>query len=193
MTVKGTNSIYVFPVDANGRAGNPTITQAPGPALPGFFGFTFQNESLLVTEIFGIATSIPAGGRGAVSSMSVSGAGSLYPISSDVGDGGTAACWIALEPTAGQYAYVSNNLSASISSYAVGRRNGVTLVAASAASASGPNDLATAAEGGASFLYVVEAGTGTVGVFQINLTNGSLTPLAAASGLPSTAQGMAAY
>ena len=42
VTVKGTNTIYAFPVDANGRAGNPTITQAPGPALPSYLGFTFK-------------------------------------------------------------------------------------------------------------------------------------------------------
>jgi len=196
VTVKGTNTIYVFPVDANGVAGNPTVTQAPGQvlpsALPGFFGFTFiRNSTMLVTELFGTATSIPVGGRGAVSAFGINGDGSLHPIVQDVGDGGTAACWIALEPIAGQYAYVANNLSASISSYAVGTR--ITLVAAVAAAASGPNDLATAAENGASFLYAVEGGTGNVGVFQINLTNGSLTPLTAASGLPPTAQGLAAF
>jgi hypothetical protein len=44
------------------------------------------------------------------------------------------------------------------------------------------------------FLSVVEAGTGKVGAFQINLTNGSLTPLPAASGLPSVSdQGLAAF
>lgn len=195
VTVKGTNAIYAFPVDANGNAGSPTVTQAPGPALPGFFGFTFtRNGIFLVTELFGTAASIPAGGRGALSSFALSETdGSLNPISSDVGDGGTAACWIALEPTAGQYAYVSNNLSASISSYALGRQGSVTLVAPDAATASGPNDLATAAEGGASFLYVVEAGTGNVGAFQINLANGSLAPLNVATGLPSAAQGLAAY
>ncbi len=192
VTVKGTNTIYAFPVDARGFAGNPTITQAPGPALPSYFGFTFKNETLLVAELFGTATSIPAGGRGALSSFLVSG-GSLDPINSDAGDGGTAACWIALEPIAGQYAYVSNNLSASISSYAPGRQGNATLVASVAAPASGPNDLATAAEGGISFLYAVEGGAGNVGAFQINLTNGSLIPLTAASGLPSTAQGLAAY
>jgi len=196
VTVKGTNTIYVFPVEANDKPGNPKIMQAPGPALPSFFGFTFdKHEHLLVTELFGTATTIPAGGKGAVSSFSVAESGGLASISSHVGDGGTAACWIALEPTAGKYAYVANNLSASISSYAVGTNGSVTLIAAVAAAASGPNDLATAAEAGASFLYVVEAGTGTVGAFQINLTNGSLIPLSAASGLPSTAgaQGLAAF
>jgi 6-phosphogluconolactonase (cycloisomerase 2 family) len=195
VTVKGTNTIYVFPVDKNGSADAPTLTQAPGPALPTFFGFTFdKHENLLVTEFFGTATSIPAGGKGAVSSFAINLTGGLSSISSHVADGGTAACWIALEPTAGKFAYVSNNLSASISSYAVGTNGSVTLLAATAASATGPNDLATATEGVASFLYVVEAGTGTVGAFQVNLTNGSLIPLAAVSGLPTiAAQGLAAF
>jgi hypothetical protein len=195
VTVKGTNAIYVFPVGKNGRAGTPIISQAPGPALPTFFGVTFdKNGHLLVTELFGTGTAIPTGGAGAVSSFTVSKAGSLSSISSDVGDLGTAACWIALEPTTGKYAYVSNNLSASISSYSVGTNGSLTLLAATAAIGSGPNDLATAEEGGASFLYVVDAGNGTVGAFQIDLTNGSLVPLSAASGLPATgAQGLAAY
>ena len=42
VTVKGTNTIYVFPVGENGRAGSPTTTQAALPALPSFFGLTFD-------------------------------------------------------------------------------------------------------------------------------------------------------
>ena len=195
VTVKGTNTIYVFPVNNVGRLGYPTVTQAPGPALPTFFGFAFDNnEHLLVTELFGTATSIPKGGAGAVSSFQVGKVGSLLPISSHVADGGTAACWIALEPITGNFAYVSNNLSASISSYSVATDGSVTLIDGTAAVGAGPNDLAMATEGGASFLYVVDAGNGTVGAFQVNLTNGSLTPLTEGSGLPtSAAQGIAAY
>ena len=195
VTVKGTSTIYVFPVEENERAGKPDMSQAPGPGLPSFFGFTFdKNDHLLVTELFGTATAIPTGGAGAVSSFSVTEDGDLPTISAHIGDGGTAACWIALEPTAGKYAYVSNNLSASISSYSVGTNGSLTLLAGTAAAASGPNDLATAAEGSASFLYVVAAGTGTVGAFQVNLTNGSLIPLSGGTGLPTAdAQGLAAF
>jgi 6-phosphogluconolactonase (cycloisomerase 2 family) len=196
VTVKGTNTIYVFPVDKAGKAGDqPTVTQAPGPALPTFFGFTFdRNENLLVTELFGSATAIPAGAQGAVSSFQVTNNGQLVPISSHVADGGTAACWIALEPIAGKFAYVSNNLSASISSYSVGNNGAVTLLNGVAASGSGPNDLATAKEGSNGFLYVLNAGVGTVGAFQIN-SNGSLTPITGGGGLPvnRSAQGLAAF
>ena len=70
----------------------------------------------------------------------------------------------------------------------------MTLLNGTAASGSGPNDVATAQEGSASFLYVVDAGTGTVGAFRINL-DGSLTALVGGSGLPvnRSAQGIAAY
>jgi len=196
VTVKGTNTIYVFRVDDDGRAVDPEITQAPGPALPSFFGFTFdRHENLLVTELFGSATTLPKGGAGALSSFRVSHDGDLTAISSDVNDGGTAACWIALEPITGRFAFVANNLSASISSYSVSNAGTVTLINGVAASGAGPNDLAIATEGGASFLYAVDAGSGTVGAFQINLVDGSLTPLTGGMGLPAgrSAQGLAAY
>jgi 6-phosphogluconolactonase (cycloisomerase 2 family) len=197
VTVKGTNTIYVFPIDKDGMAGNqPTITQAPGPALPTYFGFTFdRNENLLVAELFGTATSIPKGGAGAVSSFKVNNNGQLVQISSDVADGGTAACWIALEPIAGRFAYVSNNLGDfRISSYTVADSGVVTLLNGTAATGAGPNDLATAAEGSNSFLYVVNAATGTVGAFRINI-DGSLTAITGGGGLPAgrSAQGLAAF
>jgi len=195
VTVKGTNSIYVFPVGENGRVGSPRITQAPGPSLPTYFGFTFdKNDHLLLSEAFGASPTIPAGGTGAVSSFTVTGTGNLHTISADVGDGGTADCWVALEPSRGKYLYASNNLSASVSSYSVGSNGSLTLLAPIAVAANGPNDLATAQEGGASFLYVIEALSGTVGAYQINLANGSLTAITGGSGLPTVgATGLAAY
>src|SRR5215472_5172344 len=122
--------------------------------------------------------------QGAVSSFTVGNLGGLTAISSHVADGGTAACWIALEPTNGKFAYVANNLSASISSYAVASNGAVTLLSGTAALGTGPNDLAAVTENGSSFLYVVDAGTGTVGAFQINLSNGALSAISGGGGLP---------
>jgi 6-phosphogluconolactonase len=195
VTVKGTNTIYVFRIDEDGRANDhPTVTQAPGPALPSFFGFGFDKKGrLLATELFGSATSIPALAQGALSSFTITNNGHLSPISSHVGDGGTAACWIALEPITGRFAYVANNLSSSISSYTVGNNGVVTLLNGVAATSGFPNDLAVAREGSNSWLYVVEAGTGTVGAFRIN-GNGSLTAITGGGGLPVRAlEGLAAF
>ncbi len=196
VTVKGTNSIYVFRVDDDGRAVDPEITQATPPAVPSFFGFTFdRHENLLVTELFGSGTTIPTGGAGALSSFRISHDGDLTAISSHVNDGGTAACWIALEPITGRFAYVANNLSASISSYSVSNAGTVTLLNGTAGSPAAPNDLAVATEGGSSFLYAVDAASGTVDAFRISLTDGSLTALTGGMGLPAnrSAQGLAAY
>jgi 6-phosphogluconolactonase len=195
VTVKGTNSIYVFPVQIDGTAGSPTITQAPGPALPTYFGFTFDlNSHMLMTETFGAATAIPTGAAGAVSSFYVQAPGSLQLISADVGDNGTAACWILLDRVAGKYAFVSNNLSNTISSYSVTSTGAVNLLNQNAAATSGPNDLAEAVDTGQGYLYVVNAATGTVGAYQIN-SDGSLTSLGNSTGLPvnTSAQGIAAY
>jgi 6-phosphogluconolactonase (cycloisomerase 2 family) len=207
VTVKGTNTIYVFPIDKNGTADAPTITQAPGPALPSFFGFTFDKKGhLLVTELFGSATTIPQGGAGALASFNITPNGQLARISADpalagVPDGGTAACWTALEPINGRFAFVANNLPDSqgvfrISSYAVGNNGVVTLANGTAAQGAGPNDLAVAVEGHTSFLYVVNAGTpggATVGAFRIN-GDGSLTAINGGAFPPgSVPQGLAAF
>lgn len=196
VAVKGTNAFYVFQIDERGAAGDqPTITQAPGPALPTPFGFAFDRRGhLLVTETFGSATSIPAGGQGALSSFTITANGHLTPISSHVADGGTAACWIALDPLTDKFAYVTNNLSASISSYTIATNGTVTLLSGVAAPGSGPSDLAVAVEGRTSFLYAVNAGTGTVGAYRIN-GDGSLTAVQGDGGLPAgrSAQGLAAY
>ena len=164
VTVKGTNEIYVFPVGGRGGTGVPTVTQAPGPALPTFFGLTFdKKQHMILTEAFGQSPSIPAPGTGAVSTFAITkagiNAGNLRQISASIGDGGTAACWVALEPTMGRFAYVANNLSNSISSYSVARNGSVTLLAAIAAVVNGPNDLAVVSDGRASFLYDSTAAT----------------------------------
>jgi len=127
-----------------------------------------------------------------MSSFAITSDGRLQPISSHVNDGGTAACWIALDPISGRYGYVTNNLSNSISSYAIGTNGVVSLLNGVAASASAPNDLAVAVEGNTGYLYAVNAGTGTVGAFRIN-GDGSLTPLIGGSGLGGRPQGLAAF
>jgi DNA-binding beta-propeller fold protein YncE len=193
VTVKATNKIYVFPVGENGA---PMVTQAPGPALPTYFGFAFdQHGHMILTEPFGQATGIPMGGAGAVSSFTITEAGALQQISASIGDGGTAACWVALEPITGRYVYVSNNLGDSrISAYSVAEDGSLSLLAAIAASGNGPNDLTVVRERRGSFLYVLNSGDGTVAPFQINLADGSLTPLPAVGGLPNGgAAGLAAY
>lgn len=196
VTVKGTNSIYVFPVDDAGRAGPPTITQVGNPNQPTPFGFAFDKRGLLiVAEPFGATPTIPAVPFSAVSSFAINDDGSLAEISASVPNGQGTSCWIALDPSS-RYAYVSNNATSNISSYTIGGDGSLILLAAVAAGGAGtlPNDLAVASDWFRSFLYVLNSGTGTVGAFRIN-ANGSLTSLGTVGGLPvdAGAQGLAAY
>jgi len=201
VTVKGTNSIYVFPVGLfDGKPGTPTITKAAGPTQPTYFGFAFDFlDRLIVAEPFGTTATIPAQPDSAVSSFGIGFNGALHEISTDVPNGQGLSCWVVY---AGEYAYISDNGTGgiggmgNISAYKVGLNGSVTLVSASAAEVSHPNDMGLATDqfGIPRFLYVLEGGSGSVGAMQIN-SNGSLTPLQTVTGLPVSAgaQGLAAY
>jgi len=194
VTVKGTNSIYVFPFD--GKApGAPTITQAPGPTIPTYFGFSFDDAGhLIVAEPFGTAHSIPAAGASAVSSFTITRRGDLIPISTDVANAQALSCWVAIDPITQRYAYIDNNGSNNISSYTIGHDGSLTLLQANAATGSGGNDMAVARDRGGAFLYALNATNGKVGAWTIN-HDGSLTSIGAVTGLPAAAgaQGLAAY
>jgi hypothetical protein len=194
VTVKGTNTIYQFPVRGLGKLGPANVWKAQGPTQPTYFGFSFDKEGhLIVTEPFGASTTIPAGGASSVSSFTMRKNSGLSPISLDVPNGQTASCWVAIEPFTKRYAYISNNISSTISVYSIADDGSLTKLAPIAA-ANHPNDLAVATDSGASFLYVLNSGAGTVGAFAIN-ADGSLTSLGESGGLPADAgaQGLAAY
>lgn len=195
VTVKSTNTIYVFPVGADGRVGTPRLTQAQGPNQPTYFGFAFDRAGhMIVTEPFGESLTIPNPAASTVSSFAITGTGNLQVISASIANGQGTSCWVVLDPKTGKYAYTSNNASSNISTYSVGSDGSLTLLAAGSAIASKPNDLAAALQGDTSFLYSLDGGDGTVSAFQIN-GDGSLTSLGTVAGLPvvSGAQGLAAY
>jgi 6-phosphogluconolactonase (cycloisomerase 2 family) len=194
VTVKGTNSIYVFPLNNDGTPGEPTVTQAEGPNQPTYFGFAFDSDAnLIVSEPFGATAAIPAAPFSAVSSFAIDGDGDLEAISSGVPNGRGTACWVAIDPDK-QWAYVANNATSDVSSYEIGNDGSLTLLEAIAGEAELPNDMATASNGDDSFLYVLDSGSGTVGAFAIN-DDGSLTAIGSVGGLPvdAGAQGLAAY
>lgn len=207
VSVKGTNSIHVFPVDCYGAIGEATVTRAPAGTLPTYFGFGFDRHGhLIVSEPFGTAASIPAGGTSAVSSFKIRPDGRLKAISRTVANGETATCWVAIDPRSGRYAYTANNGTNNISVYSIsgGGKLAHLAGATEALPAEGsepahPNELATALDededgGETSFLYSMNAGTGQISMFRI-LDNGTLEPLGEVGGLPADAgaQGLAAY
>jgi 6-phosphogluconolactonase len=53
VTERGTNSIVLYPVSADGQLGEPGVTSSSGPTP---YGFAFAREALIVTEAFGAET-----------------------------------------------------------------------------------------------------------------------------------------
>jgi 6-phosphogluconolactonase len=200
VTVKGTNSIYVFPYGF-GYLGNPTIfafkDHEDVQVQPTYFGFTFDDSGkFIVTEPFGTSATIPHGGSSAISSFSIGNDGTLSPIDSHVADGQTASCWLALDPISKLYLYSTNNVSGTISSFTVSDGN-ITLVKGDEQTLPGPNDAVAVKDGNASYLYVVASGAGEVYAYHINADSmGGLSLIGTYTGLPTaeaTGQGIAAY
>jgi 6-phosphogluconolactonase (cycloisomerase 2 family) len=184
VTEKATNVIGTYTVGAGGLATGPNAQPSAG-ATP--FGFAFgRNGTLVVSEAFGGG---PDGS--ALSSYRASPVGALSVISPSVGTTETAACWVVITGD-GRFAYTSNTGSGTISGYRLSRAGELSLLDANGVTATtmaGPIDLALTRND--RFLYSLDSGAGTISAFRVK-ADGSLVPLAGASGLPAGANGLAA-
>ena len=186
VTEKNTNRLTSYRVRPDGSIGTPIVTASPGQTP---FGFAFNRRNrLLVTEAVGGAP-----GASTVSSYRFSQADPARPVvaSASVPDTQGAACWIAITPN-GRYAYVANTGSSSVSSYRIapaGQIELVNAVAGQTGAGSAPADAAISGEG--RHLYVRNGRTFTVSSFTIE-HDGTLTAAPLATGLPTTAVGLAA-
>jgi 6-phosphogluconolactonase len=179
VTDRGENEILVFSVDKDGLPSTNPVTSTSEGIAP--FGFVFDQSSsvLLVSEA----------GSGAVSSYRILSDNALEVLDASVENMQLATCWIA-ENRRG-FVYTANTASDTISAYDAGSGDGpLELLDEVAGTGNAPIDLITTGNG--RFLYVLNAGDGTVGMFQIR-ADGSLRDLGTIDGLPSpSAQGIAA-
>jgi len=184
VTERATNRIVTFEIDRDGVPGVAQVHPSNG-VTP--FGFAFgKRDQLFVSEAFGGAP-----GAGAASSYEIGDQGVLTTISASVGTTQTAACWLAITPD-GRFAYVTNAGSGSISGYRIDfdgqidlldedGRTGVT------GNGSAPIDLTVTGNG--RFVYSLNSGAHSIGAFRVS-SDGSLTPLPFAGGLPVGANGL---
>lgn len=165
----GENNIHVFSVDRNGLPSLEPVTSPSVGIVP--FGFIFDRRGhLLVSEA----------GSGAVTSYKILPDNSLQVISPSVENNQRATCWITANSRG--FVYTANTGSDTISAYKLHSGSGrLMLLDETAGSGDKPIDMTTAGNG--RFLYVLNAGNGTVGMFRIN-PDGSLTDLGAIVGLP---------
>ena len=149
------NRLETLPLDAIGRPGAPVITASSG-AVPFGFGITHRGD-IVVSEA----------GASTVSSYRLGRNGALGAITSSLGVGFGAACWVAVSPD-GRYAY-TGNASGSISGFAIGRDGALTAIGTTPMAA--PRDLDFDASG--RYLQAVSA-AGQVSSYRVG-GDGSLT------------------
>lgn len=174
VTEKGTQLIDTYHLDPAGYATGP-VRHASIGVTP--FGFSVTRGGYAV---------VSAAGSGSVASYDIERNQDLTPIS-NVPLGQTASCWLVTTGD-GRYAYTANAGSSTISSLRVTADGQTQLINPIAAAVSAPLDLALTAN--SKFLYVRE-GNGAVSGFRIS-PDGSLSSIGAVTGLPPSAQGIAA-
>jgi 6-phosphogluconolactonase (cycloisomerase 2 family) len=168
VTERAANAIDTFTVRA-GYAGDATSHPSAG-TVP--YGFDFDRRGTLV---------VSEAASGSASSYDV--APGFRNLTAALGDTQSAACWLVVS---GDYAWVVNAASASISNYRIANDGSLTLVdAVAAATGAGPTDAAVSPDGGSLHVRMRD---GSVASFTI-APDGSLT--SAGSAFVSAAFGVA--
>ncbi len=188
-----TSEIHVWALDGRGR---PSVEATVNPSAGGGpFGFTFSRKKYLVVgELFGV---MPPGtaGAGAVSSYSIADDGTLEPISASVQNRQSGVCWMVSD--GGRFVYTTNTNSGTMTAYRVRKNGRLNQLAGNGISfrfPRPPNALPIDVASADGFIYTLNTGTGTVGIFSRSRGSGQLTFLGEAGGLPPLAglQGIAA-
>jgi len=172
VTERATNNIDVFQVQADGTLA-PIVVNTD--SQPGAFSVTFApNGAALVSETG------PAGSSDAstISSYSILANGTLSPISAGVATLGNANCWNAATPN-GRWVYVSNAASSTISGFHIGTDGSLTPIGSTVLgiNPTGAVNLDIAVTADSQFLYSLNSGNGTIGVFAIEQEGGALVNL----------------
>jgi 6-phosphogluconolactonase (cycloisomerase 2 family) len=179
------SQIDSFTVGSDGlltpASGSPYDAQAFSPPQGyGQLGSEFSPTN--PNELFVSDAHTAAGGAafpGLVSSFVDAADGTLTPVGAPVANDGGASCWVEISHD-GDFIFVVNTASASISSYSIGDGGALTFLQSTGAGqiGAGAEDARLSPDG--STLWVVESGADAVTGFSVN--GGSLTPLSAAAG-----------
>lgn len=170
---KNTQTLDSYRVLDHGLTAGPVPHPSNG-VVP--YGFTFTGrDELLVTEA----------GADAVSSYDLDW-NAFDLVSPSVPSEGAAPCWITATPS-GEFAYASNAHIGTIAGFRVGREGALTFLGLTMTPSIPVLDMAAASH----FVYALAAGTNQILAYRVE-GDGSLSPVAGASGLPATALGLAA-
>jgi 6-phosphogluconolactonase len=184
VTDRGTNSIILYPVGADGLLRAPQAHASSGPTP---YGFAFAgDDTLVVTEAFGAEV-----GKAAASSYHLEN-GRVSPQTRSLGNGRSEICW-AVTTKDGRFAFTTNFADGAVSRYAVAPGGELVLEDAVAGAAregeTGLRDEDLTADD--RYLYAVDADSQRVVGWAVG-GDGSLSLVGAWDGLPATVAGLAA-
>jgi 6-phosphogluconolactonase len=172
VTERATDNIDVFQVQANGTLGQIVVNT---DSEPGAFSVSFSPSGAALVSETG-----PAGGSNAstISSYSVLANGTLSAINAGVPTLGNANCWNVATPN-GRWVYVSNAASSTISGFHIGTDGSLTPIGATVLgiNPTGAVNLDIAVSADSQFLYSLNSGNGTIGIFAIEQQGGTLVNL----------------
>ena len=124
-------------------------------------------------------TAIVAEASGSLSSYNYGADNDLISVSSVIGNGQQATCWIV---AIDDFAYSANTVSGTLSLYNVKRNGEINLLNAQAANVGAPIDFGVTED--ERFMYVVSSTEGGVQGFRVNPNTGALISLGTFAGLP---------
>jgi 6-phosphogluconolactonase len=184
VTERGTDSIVIYEVGADGGLGEPATHPSAGPTP---YGFAFTSRgTLVVTEAFGAQT-----GKAAASSYVLDN-GSVSSVTRSVGNGRSEICWAVVSKD-DRYAFTTNFADGAVSRWAIAPDGRIDLDDAVAAVAvegqPGLRDEDLSADG--RFLYAIDADSQRIFGWAVG-DGGSLEPLGSWPGVPATVAGLAA-
>ncbi len=186
VTERLTSRINTYTVGDDGLTSGPTLHPANGVGPVGFD--IAKRNRVVVSNGF-----LDAPGQGGAASYLVYGGGVVNTVTGNVPNGQTASCWVIITNN-GRYAYVSNPVSATITSYIIQNDGGISLLNPVGGDVSGgdPRDPALSMNG--RYLYVLNNRTATISSFLVR-GDGTLVrlDLRAGRGFPSGAVGLAAH
>ena len=181
VTERLTNTIDTFQIRPDGTLGPIVLNTSKAP---GVFSASFAPDGAVLVSETGPAD---ASNGSAISSYSVVPNGTISPISQSVPPLGAANCWNAVAPN-GQWVYVSNAGSDSVSSFTIGNGGTLTPIGGTllGSNPAGSNNLDIAVSSDSSFVYTLNSGAGAIGIFAIQ-NDGRLISLGEVDGLPKAA------
>ena len=175
------NTIDVFPIHIDGTLGSVVANTS---VTSGVFATAFTpNGQLIVSE------NQPNNGTdtSSISSYNINANGTVTAISQSLPTLGNGNCWNVITPN-GAWVYVDNAGTFTVAGFSIAANGALAPIAGTILSTlpNGANNLDITTSGDGKYLYNLNSGLGTIGVYTIN-SDGTLTQQGDIEGLPQTA------